>query len=316
MPCFGFLLVFLFLFFYSLLGIQYTGLSLRPEDWTQFGVDDWSATDVAEFVKNQTRMDLNTNLLAENGIDGQTLFDDIFDDDLFARIGVPSEKNARGKIKASIEKLRLKLSGAPANIWEWRMANRRLCDSWLLPMYSFPTSSLLVWLRYFHVNQTDALAQVRDKIDESTEAAFWSYTVLLPNLPFMKLAFATQMDGLKHYLLRFVAVSALLDNALTLLDAMFTLSLKNIAFREIFGVAFSWLVYLAWPFVPRFIEDILFFETLFVFHPIWALLIIRCLILTLQNFGRGNRKIERIALRGFVTAAQTLSDMDAHSHKE
>lgn len=104
------------------------------------------------------------------GISGEALFDR---EDLWGSVGLDARQMKR--VETAVSELDAKVSTQPDDVWEWRAANRRLCDCWLVPLLNAPHLASL-WLRFFDRDDHAAgggLDSLDDPIDESSAPSFW-----------------------------------------------------------------------------------------------------------------------------------------------
>jgi hypothetical protein len=114
---------------------------------SHFGIDDWSAADVAKRLKNDVQIDVPTAAIAAVGLQGSTLHS-IADVDL-SGLGLQTAEVAA--IRQYIVNVLHRANTKPVDFWEWRAANRRLFDGWILPLAGSP-HALLIWMRFFDSN--------------------------------------------------------------------------------------------------------------------------------------------------------------------
>lgn len=115
---------------------------------SHFGVDDWSAEDLAKHIKSDTKIYVSPADLKDVGLNGNTLF--AFASMDLSPLGLkPAETIA---VRRSLSELLHRMNTKPADFWEWRAANRRLFDHWISPL-CFDPRSLLIWMRFFDDNQ-------------------------------------------------------------------------------------------------------------------------------------------------------------------
>ncbi len=110
---------------------------------SHFGVDDWTADDIAKHLKQDVKIDVPASAIAEVGLDGSTLYA-VFDLDL---AGLRLNPTGSTSVKESLQQLLHRMNTNPADFWEWRAANRRLFDNWILPLSICPRA-LLIWMRF------------------------------------------------------------------------------------------------------------------------------------------------------------------------
>jgi hypothetical protein len=113
-----------------------------------FGVDDWTADDIAKHLQQDLKIDVPTTAITALGLQGSTLFA-VPDIDLSGLGLKPAELAA---VRRSLSQLLHRVNSKPADFWEWRAANRRLFDSWIGPL-SLSPRALLFWMRFYDSNE-------------------------------------------------------------------------------------------------------------------------------------------------------------------
>ena len=96
---------------------------------SHFGIDDWTAADIAKHLKNDVKIDVPAAAIAAIGLQGSTLYS-IADVDL-SGLGLQTAEVAA--VRQSLVDVLHRANAKPADFWEWRAANRRLFDGWILP---------------------------------------------------------------------------------------------------------------------------------------------------------------------------------------
>jgi hypothetical protein len=161
-----------------------------------------------------------------------------------------------------------KLTNAPGNFYEWRYANRRLCDFWLLPLSNAP-KMLLLWLRYTdHDDPTGILEELDNVVDQTTFIDFWLTWTFVPSLPQFQLARQLQVAGMADTVIYLVAGSRVLLELLTATAVVMSGSV-NLLFVTLRGELWLYTYslfsfYVFWWFWPSFLLDLLFYSTIYV----------------------------------------------------
>jgi hypothetical protein len=119
-----------------------------------YGVDDWTAEDFGKHFREDAGVDLPTSAILAAGIDGSSFFA-ISDIDLAPLRLQPSQQDA---VRQSLDKLFVRVNTKPVDFWEWRAANRRLADNWIVPLAISPRA-LLIWARFF--DRSDSFGEAR-----------------------------------------------------------------------------------------------------------------------------------------------------------
>jgi hypothetical protein len=115
---------------------------------SHFGVDDWKAADIAKHIKADVNIDVDTSAIEAVGLSGTTLFA-VADTDLSGLGLKPAELAA---VRKSLAQVMHRANVKPADFWEWRAVNRRLFDTWIVPL-GMNNRALLIWMRFFDSNE-------------------------------------------------------------------------------------------------------------------------------------------------------------------
>lgn len=136
-------------------------------------VSQWDAFEVADFFYQNAGVKVDATLIAEANIQGDDLFDGLIDETVLSvQLGVTRPLDQK-KILKVIHDLDKSVSDAPSSLWDWRAANLRLCDMWLIPLYSTSPSFLLIWSRYFDTSE-GVLDALDDPVDKCGVVWFWT----------------------------------------------------------------------------------------------------------------------------------------------
>ena len=242
-----------------------------------FGVDDWDADHVAKFFKSKANVKIPPSTLTQYGITGHKLFDGLMTDATLEALGV-ADATKRTKALAAIAELDERLTHQPSDVWEWRLANRRLCDFWVITLWGCAPRSLLIWLRFFdHDDETGALERVDDVIDQMGPVNFWLTWLCVPSLPFARLArqldLSGYMDTMVYLIAQLWVIAGFLVVAIIafLPAAMKGPYLKQCVISELTGIAYTVLTYyILYPIIPNWLSDACLYFTL-VISPIFFL---------------------------------------------
>ena len=132
---------------------------------SHFGVDDWKAADIAKHIKADVNIDVDTSAIEAVGLSGSTLFA-VADTDLTGLGLKPAELAAVRKCLAQVIHL---ANVKPVDFWEWRAVNRRLFDTWVLPL-GLNDRALLIWMRFFDSNEAIGNAALHVPLSISTSS--------------------------------------------------------------------------------------------------------------------------------------------------
>ena len=125
--------------------------------------------------------------MQENGIEPRFVLE-LSDTDL-TQMNVDDSGKALYHTKA--EETLNSIREKPIDVFEWRAANRRLCDFWVIPMFLNPTFGLL-WSRFF---DNDKIIEMHDnEVDQITSWSFWLSWFLCPSRPFYVVSFKFMSD--------------------------------------------------------------------------------------------------------------------------
>ena len=141
------------------------------------GVDDWDSKQVAKFLKKSGVKGVTPARVEELGLTPYDLFDNEAATEEMLEIDLDiGDPKRRAKVMDAIEKLDDSISEEPGDFFEWRMANLRLFHFWCLPMAMHAPRTFIIWLRYYHDEETDKLGAFKDMIESfpsaNTTAAF------------------------------------------------------------------------------------------------------------------------------------------------
>lgn len=138
------------------------------------GVDDWTAEDFGRYIREDTSFDVPTSAILAIGLDGSSFFA-VSDVNLSSLLLQPSQQAV---VRQSLDKLFNRANTEPVDFWEWRSANRRLSDNWIVPLAISPRA-LLIWSRFF--DSSSAIDHIRGSIDEPGALMFWLQWLLAPH---------------------------------------------------------------------------------------------------------------------------------------
>jgi hypothetical protein len=140
---------------------------------SHFGVDDWKAADIAKHIKADVNIDVDTSAIEAVGLSGTTLFA-VADTDLSGLGLKPAELAA---VRKSLAQVMHRANVKPADFWEWRAVNRRLFDTWILPL-GMNNRALLIWMRFFDSNE--AIGNTASHVPLSMSPSFLLSNPCLP----------------------------------------------------------------------------------------------------------------------------------------
>jgi hypothetical protein len=142
----------------------------------KIGVDDWTAKDLQVFFYKQGKVNLETSLLEDLGLNGHALFDNHVIDDAFlqSKMNLGRELDRKNILKA-IEQLDDELTHRPKDLFEWRVSNRRLFRY----ISSLGVHGQVLWFRWY--DHPGALDQFDQYIDDMPAVQFWTIWLFAPS---------------------------------------------------------------------------------------------------------------------------------------
>lgn len=233
------------------------------------GVSEWDAAAVADFFYQKAGIRVDAKLIAEANIQGDDLFDGLIDEVVLStQLGVTRPLDQKRILKA-ITDLDKTVSDAPGSLWDWRAANLRLCDMWLLPLYGASPSFLLIWSRYFDESE-GILDALDDSVDKCGLLWFWTMVIFIPCYPIYSLAAASPIGGFAGTVIYLTALLNFLGNVLSILS-FFKYFPKRVQ-KEIGGLILACVSYYVFWWVSfKFVLDFFFYLNLYVASPVVAI---------------------------------------------
>lgn len=204
-------------------------------------------TNVSEFLLWEARVKVSPDVVKKQGLGIENLFDGRLNEATMAALGITSPRQQK-RVLHAVGLLDTRWTWHPPSAWEWRAANLRLCDMWLVPMYIFSPSFLLIWSRY--IDETEgALDRLDDIVDQCSEVWFWIMVSFFPNLPFYYIISGgggpAPVGGFAGMVLYAITLTRLID------DIGSVASPRPRLIREALGLAFSLFCYhVLWPVLP------------------------------------------------------------------
>jgi len=206
--------------------------------------------------------------------------------------------------------LAARINKTPANFAEWRLANRRLCDMWLIPLSTSPRA-LLIWLRFFHTDEESALDIHDSAIDETDLSVFIWQLIFVPTWPLVEslakyIDKDTYMDDVFRYVLS-VRLGADVLEVIALTMDPFEVFARTIV-AEMYGVSSAFFsYYVLWYITPLFLLDFLFYSLVFVGVPLYALFKLMTVVAMLGLIGTPNLPMPRISKSFLVVSGVDVS---------
>jgi hypothetical protein len=142
---------------------------------SHFGVDDWAAADIGKHLKAELNIDVDASAIEAVGLSGMTLFA-VAETDLSGLGLKPAELAA---VRKCLSQVIHRANVKPADFWEWRAVNRRLFDTWVVPVSVHP-QFLLIWMRFFDSNE--AIGNIQSRVNISMAPSFLLSNPSLPPL--------------------------------------------------------------------------------------------------------------------------------------
>ena len=168
---------------------------------TDVQVSSWTATNIAEFFRQEAGVEVAVGAIRRAKLRGERLFDGALDDTALAQLGITHEAE-QVQIHRALDELGARLTDTPGSTWDWRLVNRRLCDWWVMPLASYAPEVLLVWSRY-HSEPSGALGMLDDELDQAGPLWFWTTLMCVPSYPLFRLGSAHPISGLAGTVLHF-----------------------------------------------------------------------------------------------------------------
>ena len=163
----------------------------------------------------------------------------------------------------------------PTNFDEWRLSNRRLSDMWLIPLASSPRF-LLLWLRFFHSDEFNALDIHDASIDETPLQTFILQLVFVPNWPIFKaMESYADSDIYTDDVMKFVTRVRLVADIMSIINLVYDPigTIRMVLLSELMGLISALLSYFVlWFITPIFVLDFLYYAFVYVIVPSYALL--------------------------------------------
>ena len=238
---------------------------------SHFGVDDWTAEDIAKHLKAETKVDVQTAAIAAVGLQGSTLFA-IADVDLSGLGLKPAETAA---VRRSLVQLMNRVNTKPADFWEWRAANRRLFDDWIMPLSASPRT-LLIWMRFFDSNE--AIEHINDEIDETNIFVFGLQWLFVPSYPlYQVVSKASDEHSYMDELAMFVYGAGILSDIIGWMvifgKGKGVASVVETSAQQLVLALFlfSWALfsyYIMWWIIPLFLKTIVFYIYIYLVYPV------------------------------------------------
>ena len=202
------------------------------------------------------------------------------------KLGLQKDSIAK-YLKASKDKL-IDVSANPVDIFEWRVAHRRLCDYWILPLIISPHFAL-PWARFFSEQHSPVIDKVNDEIDGTSLPVFWLQWFVCPSYPLWQMAkkFQSTSSYVDNVLQTFLALTCL-EEFLFFVVILF-LGMQNITnipnnnnnLAQIVGFKLHWtlgealfvyfqfyVLYFVNSLLADFVHDFIFYLQLYVVFPL------------------------------------------------
>lgn len=168
---------------------------------SNYGVDDWDSAKIATFFSDQSGHAVTTEAVAAAGIAPVDLFDGMVTSAILTKLGM-TDITAQDKLFKALAKLDLQITKNPGDFFEWRTANLRLFDTWIMPLSMGAPRSLALWARYIQAgddsgSEETAQEKVDDVVDSSSVVKFWSVVTFVPSYHLWEIVadFNVEADG-------------------------------------------------------------------------------------------------------------------------
>lgn len=160
---------------------------------THVEVSSWTATNIVEFFRAEARVEVDVRAVKKAKLSAEQLFDSAL---------TRGHEADQAQLYRALDELDVRLADTPGPAWDWRVANRRLCDWWILPLASYAPEILLLWSRY-HGDSSGALGTLDSELDEASALWFWTTLMFVPSYPLYCLGSAHPIRGLAGTVLHF-----------------------------------------------------------------------------------------------------------------
>jgi len=232
-----------------------------------FGIDDWTCSDVSQFLK-LSGVDISEELLLQHKVDGVKLMQ--MDTATLTSLGLSAAEFV--SVTKSINEKVTAVSQNPVDLWEYRALNLRMHDYWLLPMTS-SSRLVLLYSRYF--DSGHIIDKIDHEIDELSTFKFWSLWIFSPSYPLYQVAQKfndkhSWLDDMVEYILLMQSIFepvGMLGLLLTGSDGVLKIFSNGI------GQMIGTLIYMyfgyycVWWFIPRVVLNILFAMQVYIIWP-------------------------------------------------
>ena len=164
-----------------LIAVAFAAIAQAAPD--AYGVDNWDSTQVQKFLK-KAGVRVKLPQLAELKVDGSILMSIESHMDVLDQLKL-SEKQKQLVVLAVKKKQDL-IDRNPKDLFEWRSANRRLVDYYILPLVTLSPQATLFWMGFF--DSTSNIDEVTDKIDNMGFISYWFFFWISPSYPLYQTA--------------------------------------------------------------------------------------------------------------------------------
>lgn len=255
-------------------------------------ITNWTARDFSTFLDgHQIRHDKSK--LEAMDINGHSIFaKDTISPDILENAKISNADVARINEFLYIKKASVSLT--PRDIWEFRLANMRLFDMWLIPIVNAPRV-LLIWIRYF--NKNNGVDRFDDQIDNISEGFFWLSFIFAPSRPLILIT--SEFKDSSSLADEFIYYSFLLRNYLEMTASLFLFYcfatrrdfskvakclVVFVAFEIGFSMVAFFLYYIAWNLLSEAVLNFSFSLLIYVLVPLMvvgeAAFLLTCGLLT------------------------------------
>jgi hypothetical protein len=258
------------------------------------GLDDWTPIDALKWFKLNGFDQPQLKDLEEIGVEGPMVLE--LDDSQLLKLGVPAAEHKKYHAKSFADLKRI--GETPKDVFEWRAANMRLCDMWIVPAL-FGADWGLIWARFYDVN--NVIEKHNDEIDETSPLQFWLTWLIAPTYPFWKIANKmnsahTFVDDVIQYSLAVVMVAEAIGLVALLKDPKgYILNRARLGSAKAGWALLNY--YVLWWIIPNFLLTMWFYLNVYVLLPIG------CLIAFGYAVAGTGLLVELLVVLGFVAAA-------------
>jgi len=185
-----------------------------------------------------------------------------------------SENTHIESLRIAAAGLRRNVSKTPLSFFEWRAANQRLCDFWIVPLMTLSPRSLRIWAKLTSISDDSAIDDYDDWADDTPWSKFLFKTLAVPHWDLFWLSQSLSIPGVADLVLRMAMGLHCLADAANFAMLVMTLTMQHRLPRtvkdalkiELFGLAFASILFTM--FDPTWFSDMCLYFVIFVMYPL------------------------------------------------